>query len=121
MERAGFEADRQRLMLVGRADGRTGGPSLDATKGWTLSVGSYTWCPDSKCIFAVVEERGRDNIYRIEVPSFRRSLAVAASGVISAVSVAPTARPSCTSIRATPSPARSGFPRGSSRIIPIQR
>src|SRR5207237_8175335 len=25
MERAGFEADRQRLMLVGRSDGRTGG------------------------------------------------------------------------------------------------
>src|SRR5438132_639247 len=37
MERAGFEADRQRLMLVGRSDGRTGGPSVEATKGWTLS------------------------------------------------------------------------------------
>src|SRR5437762_159903 len=89
MERPGLEADRQRLMLVGRADGRTGGPSLDATKGWTLSAGSYTWCPDSKCIFAVVEERGRDTIHRLEVPSFRRSLAVGASGVNSAVSVAP--------------------------------
>src|SRR5881628_3769923 len=33
MERAGFEADRQRLMLVGRSDGRTGGPSVEATKG----------------------------------------------------------------------------------------
>src|SRR2546427_114563 len=30
MERAGFEADRQRLMLVGRSDGRTGGPRLEA-------------------------------------------------------------------------------------------
>src|SRR5207249_967672 len=32
MERAGFEADRQRLMLVGRSDGRTGGPGVEATK-----------------------------------------------------------------------------------------
>src|SRR3989442_1475218 len=81
MERAGFEADRQRLMLVGRSDGRTGGPSVEATKGWTLSVGSYIWCPDSKCVYAVVEERGRDNIYRIDLPSFRRSLALGGGGV----------------------------------------
>src|SRR5216117_2806978 len=47
MERPGFEADRLRLMLVGRADGRTVGPSVEATKGWTLSVGSYSWCPES--------------------------------------------------------------------------
>src|SRR3989475_11293596 len=76
MERAGFEADRQRLMLVGRSDGRTGGPSVEATKGWTLSVGSYIWCPDSKCVYAVVEERGRDNIYRITLPTFRRSISL---------------------------------------------
>src|SRR5213078_949255 len=92
MERAGFEADRQRLMLVGRADGRTGGPSLDATKGWTLSVGSYTWCPDSKCVYAVVEERGRDNIYRIDLPSFRRSLALGGGGVNTDVQVMPDGR-----------------------------
>src|SRR5437867_6654640 len=46
MERPGFEADRLRLMLVGRSDGRTVGPSVEATKGWALSVGSYIWCPD---------------------------------------------------------------------------
>src|SRR6185503_3821346 len=65
MERAGFEADRLRLML---ADQRPGGQTVDATAGWTLSVGSYTWCPNSKCIYAVVEERGRDNLYRIDIP-----------------------------------------------------
>src|SRR5256886_16179151 len=64
-----------------RSDGRTGGPSVEATKGWTLSVGSYLWCPDSKCVYAVVEERGRDNIYRIDLPSFRRSLALGGGGV----------------------------------------
>jgi dipeptidyl aminopeptidase/acylaminoacyl peptidase len=89
MERPGFEADRQRLMLVGRKDGRTEVGPVDATARWTLSVSSYTWCPDSKCIYAVVEERGRDNIYRIDVPSFQRSTAVAASGVNTNVSVGP--------------------------------
>src|SRR5881398_2875903 len=89
MERAGFEADRQRLMLVGRSDGRTGGPSVEATKGWTLSVGSYIWCPDSKCVYAVVEERGRDNLYRIDVPSFRRAIVVGNSGLNTNPSLAP--------------------------------
>ncbi|HJQ64812.1 MAG TPA: S9 family peptidase [Gemmatimonadales bacterium] len=76
MPRANFEADRQRLMLMPRG----GGAAVDATAGWTLSVGSYTWCPDSKCIFAVIEERGRINIHRIDIPSFRHASA-AAGGV----------------------------------------
>ena len=87
MERAGFEADRLRLMLVGRPDGRT----VEATQGWTLSVGSYTWCPNSKCIYAVVEERGRDNIHRIDIPTFRHS-AVVSGGLNTNVSVAPDGR-----------------------------
>src|SRR6266571_3614212 len=70
MERAGFEADRQRVMLLRRKDGRTeSGAPTEVTAGWTLSVGSYTWCPDSKCVYAVVEERGRENIHRIDLPS----------------------------------------------------
>src|SRR5436309_2488918 len=89
MERAGFEADRERLMVMRRKDGRTeGGSPTEITAGWSLSVGSYTWCPDSKCIYAVVEERGRENIYRIDFPSFRRSVAVS-SGVNTGVNVAP--------------------------------
>jgi len=77
MERAGFEADRQRLMLERRNDGKLEGAPMEATVGWTLSVGSYTWCPDSKCVYAVVEERGRMNIHRIDIPTFQRSTAVA--------------------------------------------
>ncbi|HVH67965.1 MAG TPA: S9 family peptidase [Gemmatimonadales bacterium] len=87
MERPEFESDRVRLMLVGRSDGRT----VEATAGWTLSVGSYVWCPDSGCIYAVVEERGRENIYRIDVPSFRRSLAIS-GGVSTNPSVASDGR-----------------------------
>ncbi len=92
MERPGFEADRLRLMLVGRTGGRTDGRPVDATGGWTLSVGSYTWCPDSKCVYVVVDERGRENIYRVEVPSFQRSVAVGPSGVNTSPSVASDAR-----------------------------
>ena len=80
MARAGFEADRQRLMLLPRTGGRSGGSPTEVTAGWTLSVGSYTWCPDSKCVYAVVEERGRDVIYRIDLPSGRRT-PVASDGV----------------------------------------
>ena len=89
MERPGFEADRERLMLVGRTGARTEGRTVEATAGWTLSIGSYTWCPDSKCIYAVVEERGRESIYRIDLPSFRQSLVIGGSGVNSGVGVAP--------------------------------
>ncbi|HEX9279761.1 MAG TPA: S9 family peptidase [Gemmatimonadales bacterium] len=88
MERAGFEADRLRLMVRRRSGGQAVGRSEEATAGWTLSVGSYTWCPDSKCIYAVVEERGRDNIYRIDVPSFRRTVVLSGGGVNTNVNVA---------------------------------
>ncbi|PYO82405.1 MAG: S9 family peptidase [Gemmatimonadetes bacterium] len=88
MERAGFEADRLRLMMRRRTAGQSDGRMVEATAGWTLSVGSYTWCPDSKCIYAVVEERGRDNIYRIDVPTFRRTVVVSGNGLNTNVSVA---------------------------------
>lgn len=89
MERAGFEADRVRLMV---ADRRTGmGPIVDATAGWALSVGSYIWCPNSKCVYAVVEERGRDNIYRIDVPGFKRTRVIT-GGVNTGVQVGPDNR-----------------------------
>jgi len=90
MERAGFEADRLRLMLLGWPDPRANagaGQVVDATAGWDLSVGSYTWCPTSKCIYAIVEERGRDNIYRIDVPGFKRTRVIT-GGVNTNVAVA---------------------------------
>jgi dipeptidyl aminopeptidase/acylaminoacyl peptidase len=92
MDRAGFEADRVRLILQRRNDGKTErGSATEATAGWTLSVGSYAWCPDSGCIYAVVEERGRENVYRIEVPTFHRAVAVS-GGVNTIPSVASDGR-----------------------------
>ena len=91
MERPGFEADRLRLMLVGRSAGQTAGRPVEATTGWDLSVGSYTWCPNSRCIYAVVEERGRDNIYRIDIPGYKRTRVVS-GGVNTGVGVGPDNR-----------------------------
>jgi dipeptidyl aminopeptidase/acylaminoacyl peptidase len=86
LERPGFEADRGRLMLLRRTTQTTVASPTEATAGWTLSVSSYEWCPDSKCIYAVVEERGSENIHRIDVPSFRDEVAFA-GGVNTAVDV----------------------------------
>src|SRR6267378_2482161 len=89
MERPGFEADRVRVMV---ADWPVSASvPVDATAGWTLSVGSYTWCPNSKCIYAVVEERGRDNIYRIDVPGYKRTRVIT-GGVNTCVQVGPDNR-----------------------------
>jgi dipeptidyl aminopeptidase/acylaminoacyl peptidase len=82
MERPGFEADRQRLMLRPR----TGGAPVEATAGWDLSVGAYEWCPDARCVIAAVEERGGVSLYRIDIPSFRRTV-VAQGGVNTSPSV----------------------------------
>src|SRR6266513_5568385 len=88
MERPGFEADRLRLMLLERRIGPSAHPPVEATAGWNLSIGSYTWCPNSKCVYAVVEERGRDNIYRIDISGYKRTRVVA-GGVNTGVQVGP--------------------------------
>jgi dipeptidyl aminopeptidase/acylaminoacyl peptidase len=84
MARPGFEADRQRLMLLPRG----GGAPVEATTGWTLSVGSYSWCPDSRCLYVVVEERGWINIHRIDLPTFQHSTVVS-GGVNTSPNIGP--------------------------------
>jgi dipeptidyl aminopeptidase/acylaminoacyl peptidase len=85
LERAGFEADRGRLMLRRRnVDGgnvRTLEREIEATKGWDRSVGSYAWCPDSKCIIATVENRGRVELRRIAIATFQHSSVATPPGV----------------------------------------
>ena len=79
LERAGFEADRGRLMLRRRTDGRTDGRSdgrtvTELTKGWDRSVGSYAWCLNSQCVIATVENRGRVELHLIELNARHRAL-----------------------------------------------
>jgi dipeptidyl aminopeptidase/acylaminoacyl peptidase len=69
MSAPGFEADRQQLMLYERATGKRN----SLTQKWDLSIGEFSWLPDSRAIIAEVEERGGSNFYRIEVPGGRVS------------------------------------------------
>jgi dipeptidyl aminopeptidase/acylaminoacyl peptidase len=59
--RAGYESDKQRLVLLDRASGRTTMP-VDAID---RSVESFTWTPDSKRIFFTTIDRGHQAIQMV--------------------------------------------------------
>ncbi|MEY4674690.1 MAG: Prolyl tripeptidyl peptidase precursor [Planctomycetota bacterium] len=63
MARAGFEADRVRLMLVDTKDGtrRELGASLDA------SFGGLAWARDSRSLFATVETLGTTQVFQVGI------------------------------------------------------
>jgi dipeptidyl aminopeptidase/acylaminoacyl peptidase len=61
MARAGFESDKQALIIYERASGQ----ARNATQDWDRSVGSYTWTPDSKAIFFTAEDHGESPIYAL--------------------------------------------------------
>lgn len=69
MATPGFEADRLQLTVVERGTNKR----IPLTPTWNLSVGDYRWFPDSRSVLAEVEERGGHSLYRIEVPSGRRT------------------------------------------------
>src|SRR5206468_9307942 len=52
--RAGFEADKWRLLVQDRQSGKT----RDLTEKFDRSVGSFTWSPNSAGIFFAVEDHG---------------------------------------------------------------
>ncbi|HYO83830.1 MAG TPA: S9 family peptidase [Bryobacteraceae bacterium] len=58
-ERAGYESDRWRLMLLERATGSI----RDLTPGEDRNVEEIVWAGDSSRLFYVVEDRGRANLY----------------------------------------------------------
>jgi dipeptidyl aminopeptidase/acylaminoacyl peptidase len=63
MERAGFEADRQRLMLYGRKTGKT----AELTTGFTLSVDEIIWSADSRDIYFTSEEAENTSLYKVNL------------------------------------------------------
>jgi dipeptidyl aminopeptidase/acylaminoacyl peptidase len=63
MERAGFEADRQRIMLYDRDSKET----KELTIEFILSVGEILWAPDSKKLFFTTEEAGNNSIYKVSI------------------------------------------------------
>jgi dipeptidyl aminopeptidase/acylaminoacyl peptidase len=64
-ERAGFEADRFRLMLYDRQAGRTRSISEKLDR----SIEELVWSPDSKTIYFTAEDNGYTPIYSIDVQS----------------------------------------------------
>jgi dipeptidyl aminopeptidase/acylaminoacyl peptidase len=59
MARAGFEADKQSLIIYQRQLGQR----RDATATWDRSVGSFTWSPDSTTIYFSAEDHGESPVY----------------------------------------------------------
>lgn len=63
MERAGFEADRQRIMLYDRKTGNI----RELTAGFDRSAGELTWSPDSRYIYFDAANELFNSIYRADI------------------------------------------------------
>jgi dipeptidyl aminopeptidase/acylaminoacyl peptidase len=61
--RAGFESDRQRLMLYDRARHA----SRELLPKWDRNADAYFWSPDSKIVYVQTTDAGRDKLYRVDV------------------------------------------------------
>jgi dipeptidyl aminopeptidase/acylaminoacyl peptidase len=65
MARAGFEADKQRLMLMNLASGAV----RNITKDWDRSISAFAFSGDGKTIIAVAPHLGTTPLWRIEMAS----------------------------------------------------
>jgi dipeptidyl aminopeptidase/acylaminoacyl peptidase len=63
MERAGFEADRNQLVLIERSTGS----SVNLTASLDYSVNDYVWSPDSRYIYFTADDKGNSSISRVSV------------------------------------------------------
>lgn len=61
--RAGFESDRQRLMLFDRQRHT----SRELLPKWDRNADAYFWSPDSRTIYVQTTDAGRDKLYRADV------------------------------------------------------
>lgn len=65
MQRAGFEADRNRIMLYDRANGTL----RELTEGLDMTTHRATWSSDSRKLYFHSETRGTVQVYEIDVAS----------------------------------------------------
>jgi len=61
MARAGYEADKDSLIIYQRELGQM----RNATADWDRSVGSFAWAPDSKTVFFTAEDHGESPIWAL--------------------------------------------------------
>jgi dipeptidyl aminopeptidase/acylaminoacyl peptidase len=59
--RAGFEADKQNLLVYTRRTGET----RNATADWDRSVGSFVWRPDGAAFYLTAEDHGQSPIWEL--------------------------------------------------------
>jgi dipeptidyl aminopeptidase/acylaminoacyl peptidase len=59
--RAGFEADKQNLLVYTRGTGET----RNATAHWDRSVGSFVWRPDGAAFYLTAEDHGQSPIWQL--------------------------------------------------------
>jgi dipeptidyl aminopeptidase/acylaminoacyl peptidase len=69
MARAGFEADKERLMVINLATGVT----RDVTKAWDRSISAFAFSADSKSIVATALHLGTTPLWRIDLAGERIS------------------------------------------------
>src|SRR5437773_3679649 len=65
--RAGFEADKWRLLVQNRQSGKT----EDVTEKFERSVGSFAWSPVSKELFCSAEDQGQEPIFLLSIEGGR--------------------------------------------------
>ncbi|MCB9249781.1 MAG: S9 family peptidase [Ignavibacteriales bacterium] len=65
MERAGFEADKKRLMLYNR----TAGITTDISAAFDLSASEIIWSADAKSIYFIAANKIYNSIYKVDIES----------------------------------------------------
>lgn len=65
MDRPGFEADRQHLILIDLATGN----QRKLADHWDRSVAEYIWSSDSKTIYASADDLGQHRVFAVDVAS----------------------------------------------------
>lgn len=65
MERASFESDRNRIMVMNRANGEM----FDATRGLDQTAHGATWTPDSKSLVFASETQGTEQLFQVDLAS----------------------------------------------------
>ncbi|MBN1163345.1 MAG: PD40 domain-containing protein, partial [Candidatus Krumholzibacteriota bacterium] len=68
----GFEADRHRLMLYDRKNGKT----INLTEDFDYSIGRMAWAPNGKTIYFCTQDKGRYSIGKVSVPGSEASLVI---------------------------------------------
>ncbi len=65
MKHAGFEADKRNLVVYDRASGE----SKIFVENFDRSIGQFTWSPDSRSIYFIVENEIYSSVYKLDISS----------------------------------------------------